>query len=128
MDRRQLLSRLPIMTTAVAAAVHGPTAVAAADEPSELMHLFRAWDAYDRAAWDVESDEQSDAIYDRLRQLETAMMAIPAATAVEFAAKLIVLTSYGDWMLSREFIAEAARICGASRADSLAVASAEGDL
>lgn len=128
MDRRQLLSRLPIMTTAVAAAVHGPTAMAAADEPSELMRLFSAWDACDRAAWDVESDEQSDAICDRMRQLETAMMAIPAATAVEFAAKLIVFTSYGDWMPSREFIAEAARICGASRADALADATAERDL
>ena len=76
----------------------------------------------------MESDEQSDAICDRLRQLETAIMAVPATTAGEFAAKLIVFTSYGDWMPSREFIAEAAGICGASRAVALADATAKGDL
>ena len=124
MDRRQLLSRLPLIPTAVAA-VAGGAACVAGDEPSELMRLFSAWDACDRAAWDVETDAQSDAICDRMRQLETAIMAIPATTAGEFAAKLIVFTSYGDWLPSHEFIAEASRICGASRAGALSDATAE---
>ena len=114
MDRRQLLSRLPLIPTAVAAIAGGASSVAG-HELSELMRLFGAWDGCDRAAWDVETDEQSDAIYERMRQLEAAIMEIPAETAAEFAAKVVVATSYGDWLPSREFVAEAARLCGASR-------------
>ena len=116
MDRRQVLTRLPLVPVAVAGLT---TETLAAAAPSELMRLFGEWDACDRGAWLVENDEQSDALCDQMGQLETAMMAIPATTAGEFAAKLIVYTGYGDWLPSRQIIAEAARVCGASRAGVL---------
>ena len=125
MDRRQILSRLPLIPMAVAGVASETLAAA---EPSELMRLFGEWDACDRGAWLVESDEQSDALCDQMRRIETSMTAIPATTPAEFAAKIIAFTSYGDWMPSREFIAESARACGASRASDLAGSTAERDL
>ena len=125
MDRRQVLTRFPLIPIAVAGIPDGTLAAAA---PSELMRLFDEWDACDRAAWQVESDEQSNALCDQMRQIEISMIAIPATTAAEFAAKIIAFTSYGDWMPSRELIAEAARACGASRAFELAGATSERDL
>ena len=119
-----------ISTTALATTV---APVVASDpeqakcEQSELIRLFSDWDACDREAWHVESDEESDALCDRMHQIEIAMIAIPATTAAEFAAKIIAFTSYGDWLPSREFIAESAAVCGASRASELAGATAERD-
>jgi hypothetical protein len=125
MDRRQVLTRLPLVPVAVTGLT---TETLAAAAPSELMRLFEEWDACDRGAWLVESVEQSDALCDQMRRIETAMLAIPATTAAEYAAKIVALTSYGDWMPSRKFIAESARLCGASRASEPASATAERDL
>lgn len=65
---------------------------------SSIMTLFREFEAKHRQAGDMSLEEEiAIGLLDECRNLEKRIMTIPAASARDLAAKLIVNTSYGDW-------------------------------
>lgn len=67
---------------------------------SPVMALFRAWEPKYRQAGDLSvGEEVADALLEECGGLERQMMATPVISVQDFAAKLIVATGYGDFML-----------------------------
>lgn len=68
--------------------------------PSQIMADFREWKRTDAAAKDLSiSEQQCDALTDAACEIEGRMMATPAVTAQELAAKIVALTSDGTFNL-----------------------------
>ena len=63
------------------------------------MALFEEWDAIFRLGYEPSdfSEHEVNDHCDRMRALEQRMEAIPSTSAVDLAAKIIVLTGYGDY-------------------------------
>lgn len=101
-------SRRNFLTTAPAfsfASLMASGATAADETDSEIMRLYREWHVLDEwvegPATNGVADDEIDQACDELRAIERRMMAIPATTAAEFAAKVVVNTCKGrcldDW-------------------------------
>lgn len=78
---------------------------------SAVMMLFREWEANYQAAA-VGPEEACNSHMDRCREVERRMMAVPAITAADFAAKYIVASGYGDWIVEGDMMGEALRLAG----------------
>jgi len=91
--------------------------LAAEPPPSPIMGMFREWQAkYERACAPTLPYQEVDSILDECRELERRMLAIPASSAGDFAAKLLAITSYGEYSLEDDaggrFMAEARALAG----------------
>lgn len=118
-NRRALLKAAP------AAIVLGAGAAAAA-EPSEIMRLLReciALRAYINGPNSPPDDDWGNEAGAALRKLELQLTTIPARTAQEMAAKIVVWTAYAspddvemDYQLDPLILAEARQLTGFSGA------------
>lgn len=89
--RRALLKAAPVLAISPAAAV--------AAEPSEIMRLLRecvALRAYINDPDSPTDDDWGNEAGAALRELELQLTTIPARTAQEMAAKVLVWTAYAD--------------------------------
>ena len=89
--RRALLKAAPVLAILPAAAV--------AAEPSEIMRLLReciALRAYINGPDSPTDDDWGNEAGAALRKLELQLTTIPARTAQEMAAKVLVWTAYAD--------------------------------
>lgn len=69
-------------------------------EHSPIMALFREWEAKYRQAGDMSFEEEvANGLLEECNSLRRQMMATPVISVQDFAAKLIVDTGYGDFML-----------------------------
>lgn len=77
-----------------------PIASAEAEPISTVLSLFREWEVLYRRAGDMSWEEEiASGLLDQCRDVEKRMMALPSRSAADFAAKLIVGTAYGDFLL-----------------------------
>ncbi|MFI0844472.1 hypothetical protein [Mesorhizobium sp. IMUNJ 23232] len=66
-----------------------------------IMKLFDEWDALYRYTYHLECpDDEMDGYTDRMLELERQIVALPASTAVDLAAKIVALTGYGVYEFS----------------------------
>ena len=89
--RRALLKAAPVIAISPAAAV--------AAEPSEIMRLLRecvALRAYINGPDSPTDDDFANEAGHDLRVLEKRLVALPATTVEELAAKVLVWTAYAD--------------------------------
>lgn len=77
-----------------------------------ILSLFQKWDALYQEGYDLSKSEKAverDIVI--MRRYERKIMALPTTCAADFAAKVIVFTSYGDFALqedgTHDLIAEA---------------------
>ncbi|MGP2491056.1 hypothetical protein ACTDI4_05440 [Mesorhizobium sp. PUT5] len=120
-NRRSALAVTGAGLTAALAGVSASVAATAEPQPSPIMGLFREWEAkYAQTSDPAPSDEEVDRILDECRELERRMLAIPASSAGDFAAKLLAITSYGQYSLEDDaggsFMAEARALAGVEAA------------
>jgi hypothetical protein len=76
---------------------------------SPIMTLFREWEAKfsESADQTKTTDKQSDLLLDQCRAIENQMIPLPASSASDFAAKVIVVTGYGGFAPTDDLLAEA---------------------
>lgn len=77
---------------------------------SPIMLLFREWETKYAKAGELAFTDAADTLLKECRALEPQIFALPATSAVDFAAKLIVNTRYGEFQLEDDdgsFIREA---------------------
>ncbi|MGR1582436.1 hypothetical protein ACSSNL_13340 [Thalassobius sp. S69A] len=105
-SRRNFLTTAPVFSFA---SLMASGATAADETNSEIMRLYREIKAVEQAAadhqtdltGDAEDEEQDRLFWEPREVMVDQLMALPAVTAAEFAAKLIVDTLNGqaldDW-------------------------------
>jgi len=89
------------LTAATAAAPYARPADAA---ESEIIRLFREWEATYNSVGDLpqfeDAEADNEAVDARMyicRDIEERMLALPSTDARDFAAKVIVVTGFGDF-------------------------------
>lgn len=127
-SRRALLKGAALLTAVPVAAVGGVPVFDVVGEPepiipeSPIMRIYRQWEALldeTEIAWEAVKEqgiEAEDAVYaarepDR-RRIEEALLAEPATTLHDLAAKVVVLTGEGGWAIPDETVLECAAIVG----------------
>ena len=76
--------------------------------PSQILALFRKWEAHYHAACNV-PDDVCNAQMTAANVIERQMMALPSSSAADMAAKFIVSTGYGEWIDDDEHLLNEAR-------------------
>jgi hypothetical protein len=76
---------------------------------SGIMALFREWEAHYHAGGD---DVLCNAHMKQCCEIELRMMAMPAFSAADFAAKYVVASGYGDFIVEGDLMREALRLAG----------------
>ncbi len=120
LTRRSILQSAP----AVGLAALVPAAAVAEPQASPIMGMFREWQAkYEQACAPTLPYSEVDRVLDECRELERRMLAIPASSAGDFAAKLLAITSYGQYSLEDDaggrFMAETLALAGVEAAPTL---------
>lgn len=101
-DARHITRRSALTSiAAIPACGLAPIVPAMAEPVDGIMPIFREWEATYRQAGDMTFEEEVALGYlDRCNDLAARMKRIPAKTATEMAAKIIVETAYNDFLLS----------------------------
>jgi hypothetical protein len=82
---------------------------------SDVMRLFREWEATYVSANAGVPDDVCNSIMDGCDDIAQRMMALPSINAADFAAKYVVSTGYGDWYETGALMEEALRLTGSCR-------------
>ena len=104
MKRRSLLAGAP----AFAAVGALPAAASPPDEaPSAIVALFRQWHALYAEYHDKYCpDDEMDAVTARMHDLEKRIAALPSTDMTDLAIKVIVETSYWDFVIDKPVLCE----------------------
>ena len=97
-----IVAALGGMAATTKAAPASGVANLATPEPSPIMSLFREWDALYVQMYldpDLEDDDEISRGNEAMKDLEYKIAALPAQTAPELAAKLIALSTFGEYGL-----------------------------
>lgn len=94
MNRRQILTALPI--TGAALALPLPTHAATGEGDTPMIAAYRGWRAaYDRLG-EVEGEEAFQEACDRMEPIEERMATLPFQNAMDVLAFLAATTRWGD--------------------------------
>lgn len=118
-NRRALLSALPAAALVPAAALSGEVLPPITETP--VMRLFREWDAiyqFQNGETGHLTDDEFNTYSDRRIEMEDRVLGMPVEGPSDFAAKVVMLTNYGDHDLRSpeyypEFWAEARALVAA---------------